>query len=187
MDFENRERLIIYYNLKIKQDHNNTKKKIYWGSCCSPIGKILIIIHKNKIIKLDFINEEKIFENAKKIFKEINIKKNIDKVRKIRDIIFYKKEKIKIELTGTQFQLKVWKNVINTNSGELLSYSEISKRIKHNSSQRAVANALKLNKIGFLVPCHRIIQKSGKLGGFKWGQRKKQEIIDYERGFIKSY
>ena len=186
MYLQNSNKIFIYYNFKIKQDITSRKKNISWALCNSPIGELFIMLNKDKIIKIELISKKEFQKNKISFFRE-NYEENNNKIEKIRDIIFYKNNDLKIELKGTAFQLKVWENILKTKFGEILSYSEVSERINKKSSHRAVANALKANEIAFLIPCHRIIKKSGDIGGFKWGRERKKEILEYERCLVKSH
>tara|TARA_B100001750_G_C15229742_1_gene457484 strand:- start:320 stop:625 length:306 start_codon:yes stop_codon:yes gene_type:complete len=71
-----------------------------------------------------------------------------------------------IELTGTEFQIKVWRELMNIPSGETRSYKEVAEAIGHPNSSRAVANACAKNLRPDVVPCHRVIRSDGGLGGY---------------------
>jgi len=60
------------------------------------------------------------------------------------------------------------------------SYSQVATAIGHPSSARAVGLAVGANPVAFLIPCHRVIQQSGKLGGYHWGENRKQAIHVWE-------
>tara|TARA_R110002074_G_scaffold362744_1_gene535876 strand:+ start:2698 stop:3783 length:1086 start_codon:yes stop_codon:yes gene_type:complete len=86
-----------------------------------------------------------------------------------------------IDMRGTAFQIKVWKFLTSTHEGDILSYSEVAKRIDKPKAVRAVASACARNRIGVLVPCHRVLRGDGGLGGYRWGLERKQALIDVER------
>jgi AraC family transcriptional regulator of adaptative response/methylated-DNA-[protein]-cysteine methyltransferase len=86
-----------------------------------------------------------------------------------------------IDMQGTAFQMKVWKFLTSTREGDILSYSELAKRIDKPSAVRAVASACARNRIGVLVPCHRVLRGDGGLGGYRWGLERKQALIELER------
>jgi AraC family transcriptional regulator of adaptative response/methylated-DNA-[protein]-cysteine methyltransferase len=64
--------------------------------------------------------------------------------------------------------------------GLLTTYGNISKEIGQPNSSRAVGSAIGKNPIAFLIPCHRVIQKSGQIGGYMWGTKRKNAIIAWE-------
>lgn len=69
-------------------------------------------------------------------------------------------------LPGTPFQKLVWKELLNIKKGEVLTYTELAKRIGKPNAFRAVANAVGKNPLAPIVPCHRVIRSDGKLGGY---------------------
>ena len=100
----------------------------------------------------------------------------------VKRIIFdgYDQE-IDIDLHGTEFQLKVWKEVMKVQKGETISYQELAERIGEPKAVRAVASAVAQNPIAMLVPCHRIIHKDGTLGEYHWGKELKKQLLDWEK------
>ena len=86
---------------------------------------------------------------------------------------------------GTEFQRQVWQALINTQHGETLSYSDIANNIRRPKAVRAVGAANGANHIAIIIPCHRIIGKSGKLTGYAYGLEMKQFLLDLEAKFEK--
>lgn len=87
-------------------------------------------------------------------------------------------------LQGTAFQIKVWKATQQIPTGATASYKDIAQNIGNSRSWRAVANALNQNKIAYFIPCHRVIQSNGKLGGYRWGIERKKTLLTLERNSI---
>jgi methylated-DNA-[protein]-cysteine S-methyltransferase len=83
---------------------------------------------------------------------------------------------------GTPFQERVWSVLRGIEYGEQLSYLEQSRRVGDEKAIRAVAQANGQNPIVILIPCHRVINASGRLGGFGGGLLRKQFLLDLERG-----
>ena len=88
---------------------------------------------------------------------------------------------IPIKLRGTKFQKEVYEYVRKISYGNRVSYSEVAKGIGSFSRARAVGNALNKNPILILIPCHRVIKKSGEVGGFKIGLDNKNFLLNLER------
>lgn len=88
---------------------------------------------------------------------------------------------IPIKLRGTKFQKEVYEYVSKISYGNRVSYSEVAKGIGSISRARAVGNALNKNPILILIPCHRVIKKSGEVGGFKIGLDNKNFLLNLER------
>jgi len=92
-----------------------------------------------------------------------------------------KLNKIKLHLKGTHFQLKVWESLLKIPMGKLSTYGNIAKHIGNPKASRAVGTAIGHNPVAFLIPCHRVVQSSGTLGGYLWGTTKKTAIIGWEQ------
>jgi|TARA_Y100000004_G_scaffold165552_1_gene196533 methylated-DNA-[protein]-cysteine S-methyltransferase len=88
-----------------------------------------------------------------------------------------------MELIGTEFQVKVWKEISKIPYGETRTYKELAIAIGRPNSSRAVANACGKNPYVPLIPCHRVIRSDGKLGGYsgKGGVKKKAELLKAEQ------
>ena len=89
---------------------------------------------------------------------------------------------VPILLRGTPFQESVWQALRSIGYGERISYLEQSRRVGDEKAIRAVAQANGQNPIVILVPCHRVINSDGALGGFGGGLLRKQFLLDLERG-----
>lgn len=87
---------------------------------------------------------------------------------------------IKLHLKGTAFQLKVWETLLQIPSGKLVTYGHIAKQLKKPHASRAVGTAIGDNPVAFIIPCHRVIQASGGLGGYHWGTTRKTLMIGWE-------
>ncbi|AXU06696.1 methylated-DNA--[protein]-cysteine S-methyltransferase [Rickettsia japonica] len=84
---------------------------------------------------------------------------------------------------GSPFQKMVWQELINIPYGETRSYLNQAKALGKPNSYRAVANANGMNQLAIIVPCHRIINSNGKLGGYSRGLHRKKWLIEHERKF----
>jgi methylated-DNA-[protein]-cysteine S-methyltransferase len=102
------------------------------------------------------------------------------------ELIDYLKEQRKefslpIDLHGTPFQQSVWKALQEIPYGQTVSYSDIAEWIEKPNSVRAVGTAIGANPVLIIVPCHRVIAKSGKLGGFRAGLEMKEGLLELEK------
>jgi AraC family transcriptional regulator of adaptative response/methylated-DNA-[protein]-cysteine methyltransferase len=86
-----------------------------------------------------------------------------------------------LDLRGTAFQIKIWRFLLSVREGDVISYGELAARIEKPKSVRAVASACAANRIGVLVPCHRVLRGDGSLGGYRWGLERKRALLDAER------
>ncbi|NDV01887.1 bifunctional helix-turn-helix domain-containing protein/methylated-DNA--[protein]-cysteine S-methyltransferase [Pseudoroseicyclus tamaricis] len=87
---------------------------------------------------------------------------------------------VALTLTGGPFQIKVWEALMRIPSGNVTTYSEIAASIGHPKAVRAVGTAVGRNPIGYLIPCHRALRKSGGLGGYHWGLPVKRAMLAWE-------
>lgn len=87
---------------------------------------------------------------------------------------------LKLHLKGTDFQLKVWEALLKIPMGQLKSYGQIAKEIARPNASRAVGTAIGSNPVAYLIPCHRVIQSGGLIGGYMWGPTRKTAIIGWE-------
>ncbi len=87
-----------------------------------------------------------------------------------------------LDLRGTAFQMKVWQFLLSVHEGDVLSYGELAAQIEKSKAVRAVASACAANRIGVLIPCHRVLRGDRSLGGYRWGLERKRALLDAERG-----
>lgn len=86
-----------------------------------------------------------------------------------------------LDMRGTAFQMKVWQFLLSIREGDVLSYGEVAAQIEKPKAVRAVATACAKNRIGVLIPCHRVLRGDGSLGGYRWGLDRKRALLDAER------
>lgn len=83
-------------------------------------------------------------------------------------------------VTGTNFQINVWRALLRVPPGNLVSYNQIAQAIGSPKSARAVGGAVGANPVAVLIPCHRVIRQSGALGGYRWGETRKHALHAWE-------
>lgn len=89
---------------------------------------------------------------------------------------------LRIVLIGTDFEVRVWESLLEIPLGQATTYSSLASRIGKPKAARAVGAAVGKNPISFVVPCHRVLGKSGALTGYHWGITRKQAILGWEAG-----
>jgi methylated-DNA-[protein]-cysteine S-methyltransferase len=90
---------------------------------------------------------------------------------------------IKLQLQGTNFQKKVWDQLIKIPYGETVSYKDVALAINNAKAVRAVGGANGSNNIAIIIPCHRVIAHDGTLGGYGGGLWKKEWLLDHEKKY----
>ena len=83
---------------------------------------------------------------------------------------------------GTNFQVKVWRALLQIPVGSVATYEDIATAIGAPSAVRAVGTAIGRNPVAFLIPCHRVIRTTGALGGYRWGLSRKRAMLAWETG-----
>jgi AraC family transcriptional regulator of adaptative response/methylated-DNA-[protein]-cysteine methyltransferase len=83
-------------------------------------------------------------------------------------------------VVGTNFQVKVWEALLRIPSGAVASYETVGRWVRKPNADRAIGNAVAHNPIAYLIPCHRVIRKTGVIGDYRWGAARKQAILAWE-------
>ena len=86
-----------------------------------------------------------------------------------------------VELSGTTFQLKVWRKVMEIPYGETRSYRWVAESIGRPRAARPVANAVKNNSVALIVPCHRVIRSDGRIAGSGFGKKVREYLLRLEK------
>jgi AraC family transcriptional regulator of adaptative response/methylated-DNA-[protein]-cysteine methyltransferase len=98
-----------------------------------------------------------------------------------------KKFSVPLVVPGTEFQQSVWKALRTIPHGSTVSYEDIAQRLGKSKAQRAVGHANGLNRIAIVIPCHRVVNKNGKLGGYGGGLWRKRKLLSLEQGRIELF
>ncbi len=91
---------------------------------------------------------------------------------------------VPIDYRGTPFQVSVWKGLLRIPYGKTSSYEQLAHRVGRPSAHRAVGTANGRNPIAIVIPCHRVVNKSGQLGGYGGGLWRKQFLLDLEQASL---
>jgi AraC family transcriptional regulator of adaptative response/methylated-DNA-[protein]-cysteine methyltransferase len=93
-------------------------------------------------------------------------------------------EPLRVVLIGTDWEVRVWETLLKVPMGRLTTYSDIAVKVCSPAAARAVGAAVGKNPISFVVPCHRVVGKSGALTGYHWGISRKQAMLGWEAGKV---
>ena len=147
---------------------------MYIGYYKSPVGLMKISGNGKAIYAIDLVSEQIEKEKLNKIV--IQCKKELDEYfLKTRTTFTFP-----YEFHGTDFQIDVWKELLNVPFGKTKSYKEIARNINNEAGVRVVANAIGKNRLLIVVPCHRVIGSNGTLTGFACGLDKKEYLLRHE-------
>ena len=89
-------------------------------------------------------------------------------------------EPLRLALCGTNFQLKVWEALLRIPPGRITSYHALAQALGLPRSARAVGGAVAANPVSYLIPCHRVIRRSGRISNYEWGQTRKRVMLGWE-------
>jgi AraC family transcriptional regulator of adaptative response/methylated-DNA-[protein]-cysteine methyltransferase len=85
-----------------------------------------------------------------------------------------------LAVTGTNFQVQVWRALLELEPGETVTYGALARRLGRPDAARAVGTAVGANPVAWVIPCHRVLRAGGVLGGYRWGPARKQMIRRWE-------
>ena len=151
----------------------------------TPFGNMLVASTAKGICYMAFAEDEQnAWNDLQQHFPNAHFKQMVDLIQQQALYIFtedwQQHQKIKLHLKGTGFQLKVWETLLKIPMGQLSTYGNIAASIEKPTASRAVGTAIGSNPVAFLIPCHRVIQSTGLLGGYMWGTTRKAAIIGWE-------
>lgn len=87
---------------------------------------------------------------------------------------------LELDMRGTAFQQEVWRKLLEIPRGETRSYTQLAASLGRPKAIRAVGAACGQNRIGVLVPCHRVVRTDGSLAGYRWGLNRKRALLEAE-------
>ena len=167
-----------------------TANPLYIEWIPTPIGKMLAICDENHLYMLEFIARKNIHNGFQRLSQKYNrhiISGRTSITQRIEDELkLYFKKALKefttpLIFTGTKFQKKVWLNLTKIPAGRTCSYSELAAAVGNKKASRAVANSNANNILALVVPCHRVILQSRKIGGYAGGIEKKEWLLCHEK------
>ncbi len=156
--------------------------QITYGFGQTPFGEALIGFTDKGICYLGFIDDNKkdIFQRFNELWENANLVFDEKLACEYLENIFLKNQKYPLLVKGTNLQINVWKALLNLPNGIVATYQDIANYLDKPKAVRAVASAIGRNHIGYLIPCHRVIAKSGAMSGYRWGIERKKILIAYE-------
>ena len=170
---------------------------IQYGFHLSPFGRALVMITQQGLAGLAFADEpaadgtesysKEALEDMTRRWPNARYEENFEATRpfarRIFDPTLWSPEKpLRIVLIGTDFQIRVWEGLLKIPFGGASTYSALARDVNQPRAARAVGAAVGRNPISFVVPCHRVLGKSGALTGYHWGLTRKRAILGWEAG-----
>jgi len=161
---------------------------IRYGFHSSPFGECLVATTARGITELAFVppgGRSRIVRELQQRWKHAEVREEPAATGPYAERIFGPANAagpLTLHVKGTNFQIKVWQALLQVPRGAVASYGDIARRINRPGAARAVANAVAHNPVAFLVPCHRVIRKTGAVGGYRWGSTRKKALLAWVTG-----
>jgi AraC family transcriptional regulator of adaptative response/methylated-DNA-[protein]-cysteine methyltransferase len=160
----------------------------------SPLGPLVTAANDQGVCLVEFSDRQMLetqFTTLKKLFSCAIVPGENGHLRQLKEeLAAYFERKLQQFLVplvypGSTFQVRVWDELRRIPYGETCTYEQLAQRISNPSGQRAVGHANGMNRIAIVIPCHRVVNKSGKLGGYGGGLWRKERLLDLERNASK--
>lgn len=162
------------------------KLSISYGFSESPFGCCFIAFTNDAICALHFPDSEldkmQLLAELMETWADADIEEDEERAKLHVDTLFTTGDiGLGVMLRGTDFQSKVWAALVNIPFGTVVSYSHVASMIDNANAVRAVATAIANNPVCYLIPCHRVIRKSGEIGQYRWTTERKKKLIAWEK------
>jgi AraC family transcriptional regulator of adaptative response/methylated-DNA-[protein]-cysteine methyltransferase len=157
-----------------------------WGVHETPFGPALLVASERGLVRLDFLTEQPLEEALAEASVDWPLSRFVEDAAATRpyaEAAFGAKRgqaPLKLLLKGTPFQIQVWRALMRIPEGTAATYSDLAAELGRPRAARAIGSACGMNRLGFLIPCHRVIRDTGALGGYQWGLERKQAILAWE-------
>ena len=157
---------------------------IQYGFHESPFGEALIATTDRGLCNLAFTQDEDratLLDELRARWPNAALAEDAARTRAIaRQIFGDSAGAVTLFLKGTNFQIRVWEALLRVPAGHAVTYEDIAHRIGHPTAVRAVGAAVGQNPIAYLIPCHRVLRKSGGFGDYHWGATRKKALLAWE-------
>ncbi len=158
---------------------------IHYGLHLTPFGKCLIAATERGVCHLSFVetSEGNAIDTLVADWNQAKMIEDYRTTAPLIDRIFSTPTPdtpLKLHLRGTNFQIKVWEALLHIPAGSLTTYEQIAAQIGNPNALRAVGTAVGHNPIAVLIPCHRVIRKSGEFGNYRYGPARKKALLAKE-------
>lgn len=155
----------------------------------SIFGDFIIASYLNKIVYLAFVDEQNFaFLQFGEYFKKSSKLAQIEESHLLaKELINHQSttfHKLDLLVYSTEFQKRVWEQLLQIPLGKTQTYMQIANQLNNPKAIRAVGTAIGKNPIAYLIPCHRVVQTNGSLGGYMWGLERKKKILNWEHSLI---
>jgi len=157
---------------------------IRYGEASTPFGTAFIAETPRGLSRLSFLegrSDAGELEELRSVWPKARFERDDARAAALADTIWgHKSVTLPLAVTGTNFQVQVWRALLELDPGQSVTYSALARKLGKPNAARAVGSAVGANPIGWVIPCHRVLRAGGKLGGYRWGPARKQMIHRWE-------
>ena len=167
---------------------------VAYGFHPSPFGSALVMTTERGLAGLAFADpgeEEAALDDMRGRWAKARYSEDKERTgaiaRRIFDPTLWRPERpLRVVLIGTDFEVRVWETLLGIPMGRATTYSDIAAKLGKPTASRAVGAAVGKNPVSFVVPCHRVMGKSGDLTGYHWGITRKRAMLGWEAGRVEA-
>jgi AraC family transcriptional regulator of adaptative response/methylated-DNA-[protein]-cysteine methyltransferase len=157
---------------------------IRYGVASTPFGSAFLAETARGLCRLAFVeggSERRELSRLREQFVNAEFVHDDARAAELVEIIWGRgKAQIPLAVVGTNFQVQVWRALLELDPTETVTYGALARKLGKPEGARAVGSAVGANPIAWVIPCHRVLQAGGKLGGYRWGTARKQMIRRWE-------
>ncbi|MBL4594945.1 MAG: methylated-DNA--[protein]-cysteine S-methyltransferase [Robiginitomaculum sp.] len=154
-----------------------------WGAAPTPFGLGVFLMAPRGLSALGFVDDSSIaagFADFHSRFPAAEFVRDDAVANDWAVKIFISHAKMPLALYGTKWQRQVWQALLSIPHGQTVSYGQLAARLGDPKAARAVGTAVGRNPISWLIPCHRVLGKDGRLTGYHWGVERKRSMLAWE-------
>jgi AraC family transcriptional regulator, regulatory protein of adaptative response / methylated-DNA-[protein]-cysteine methyltransferase len=169
--------------------HKGAGLTIRYGFHPSPFGQCLVGVTGRGICHLSFVQpggRSQALDELQKAWPEASLQEDPQATRPLISQIFTLSEQsgpLGLHLCGTNFQIKVWEALLRIPPGTVVSYEDLAVSVGMPHAARAVGHAVGSNPVPVLIPCHRVIRKTGEFGSYHYGAARKKALLGWEMAY----
>jgi AraC family transcriptional regulator of adaptative response/methylated-DNA-[protein]-cysteine methyltransferase len=158
---------------------------VAWGTAMTPYGEMFLASTARGICRAGFTEAVPLDEQLSALrgtWPQCRLERRPAMARDLVSALFAADDArdtslpVSLHVSGTNFQIAVWRALLQVPAGRAVSYGELARAVGRPGASRAVGSAVGANPVALWIPCHRVIQQSGALGGYRWGVARKRAI-----------
>ncbi|MFM4820079.1 bifunctional transcriptional activator/DNA repair enzyme AdaA [Aeromonas hydrophila] len=153
----------------------------------TPFGQAFVALTPRGVCNFSFLNDQAPqtpLSALAQSWPEAKLREAPSRTQNVINTMFDSSKKadrpISLHVSGTNFQISVWRALLQIPPAKVVSYAQVASAVGNPKAARAVGLAVGANPVALMIPCHRVIQQNGKLGGYHWGETRKQAIHAWE-------